>query len=136
MKKFVLRLTGRRKCYFLHFAFTIFPNFKWLLLKILYRISRVLITTSLLMIHWKCTVVHYANLNSSSINKPFLNYGLLNMLFCFFRFLIYVYFNEAFVKNFVKNYRILQNVRISMLVTLKWRHIEYNAKFEKRACLI
>ena len=42
------------------------------------------ITTSLLMIHLKCTVVHYANLNSSSINKPFLNYGLLNMLFRFF----------------------------------------------------
>ena len=30
-------------------------------------------TTPLLMIHLKCTVVHYANLNSSSINKPFLN---------------------------------------------------------------
>ena len=30
------------------------------------------ITTSLLMIHLKCTVVHYANLNSSSINKPYL----------------------------------------------------------------
>ena len=60
------------------------------------------ITTSLLMIYLKCTVVHYANLNSSSINKLFLNYGLLNMLFRFFRFLIYVYFNEAFVKNFMK----------------------------------
>ena len=60
------------------------------------------ITTSLLMIHLKCTVVHYANLNSSSKNKPFLNYGLLNMLFRFFRFLIYVYFNEAFVKIFMK----------------------------------
>ena len=30
------------------------------------------ITTSLLMIHLKHTVVHYANLNSSSINKPYL----------------------------------------------------------------
>ena len=72
------------------------------------------ITTSLLMIHLKCTVVHYANihlkctvvhyanLNSSSKNKPFLNYGLLNMLFRFFRFLIYVYFSEAFVKKFMK----------------------------------
>ena len=60
------------------------------------------ITTSLLMIHLKCTVVHYANLNSSSKNKPFLNYGSLNMLFRFFRFLIYVYFNEAFAKKFMK----------------------------------
>ena len=57
------------------------------------------ITTSLLMIHLKCAVVHYANLNSSSINKPFLNYGLLNMLFRFFQFLIYVYFNEFFCQD-------------------------------------
>ena len=55
------------------------------------------IATSLLMIHLKCTVVHYANLNSSSINKAYL-------LFRLFQFLIYVYFNEAFVKNFIKNY--------------------------------
>ena len=70
------------------------------------------ITTSLLMIHLKCTVVHYSNLNSSSINKPFLNYGPLNMLFRFFRFLIYVYFNAALAKKFTKfqevvHYRIL-----------------------------
>ena len=60
------------------------------------------ITTSLLMIHLKCTVAHYANLNSSSENKPFLNYGSLNMLFRFFRFFISVYFNETFVKKFMK----------------------------------
>ena len=60
------------------------------------------ITTSILMIHLKCTVVHYVNLNSSSKNKPFLNYGPLNILFCFFLFLIYVYFNKAFVKKFMK----------------------------------
>ena len=57
------------------------------------------IETSFLMTQLKCTVVHYPNLNSSSVNKPFLNYGPLNMLFRFFRFLIYVYFNKAFVKN-------------------------------------
>ena len=55
------------------------------------------ITTSLLMIHLKCTVVHYSNLNSSSINKLFLNYERLSIFF-FFQFLIYVHFNEAFVK--------------------------------------
>ena len=60
------------------------------------------ITISLLMIHLKCTVVNYANLNSSSRNKPFLNYGTSNMLFCFFRFPIYAYFNEVFVKKFMK----------------------------------
>ena len=30
------------------------------------------ITTSLLTIHLKCTAVHYANPNSSSINEPYL----------------------------------------------------------------
>ena len=56
------------------------------------------ITTSLLMIHLKCAVVHYANLNSSSRNKSFLTYGPLNMLLCFFKihinnyhFLIQIY---------------------------------------------
>ena len=58
--------------------------------------------TSLLMVNLKCTVVHFGSLNSSSINKPFLNYGPSNMLFPFFPFLFYVYFDEAFVKNFMK----------------------------------
>ena len=35
MKMFGLRLTGRRKGYFWIFAFSFFPNFKWLLSKIL-----------------------------------------------------------------------------------------------------
>ena len=121
------REAGRRTCYFLIFAFSLFPNFKWLSSKILYWISSVYrkfyyvtnifdlhifdketvavlnfleicikkhfvssfflneksIKTSLLMIHLKYTVVHYSNLNSSSISKPFLNYGPLNMLFFF-----------------------------------------------------
>ena len=51
------------------------------------------IATSLLMIHLKCTVVHYANLNSSSNNKPFFK---LRVHICIY---ICVYFNEAFVKN-------------------------------------
>ena len=46
------------------------------------------ITTLLLMIHWKCTLVHYANLNSSSIKKSFLNYGSLNKLFHIFQFVL------------------------------------------------
>ena len=60
------------------------------------------IKTSLLVVLLKCTVVHYANLNSSSKNKAFLNYGSLNMLFRFFQFLLYVYFNETFVKKLMK----------------------------------
>ena len=110
------------------FGFSFFPNFKWLLSKILQLVSSVLwkfyyvtnffdlnifdnemvallkifeifkemhfvslfflkkrnITISLLMIHLKCTVVHYANLNSNSINKLFLNDGTLNMLCRYF----------------------------------------------------
>ena len=63
------------------------------------------ITTSLLMVHLKCTVVHYAILNPSSMSTPFLNYGPLNMLFYFFDF--FVYFNEDFIKNFTKHYHFL-----------------------------
>ena len=58
------------------------------------------ITTSLLRIHLKCTFVHYVNLNSSFINKPYfraVEYAISG--FFFFRFLIYIYFNEAFDKN-------------------------------------
>ena len=39
------------------------------------------ITASLLMIHLKCTVVHYANLNSSSLNKPYLRVVEYSILF-------------------------------------------------------
>ena len=56
------------------------------------------ITTSHLMIHLKCTVVHHANLNSSSKNKPHLRATEHS----FIQFLIYVYINEAFTKNFMK----------------------------------
>ena len=41
-------------------------------------------TTSLLMIRLKFTVVHYTNSNWAYKNKPFLNYGSLNMVFRFF----------------------------------------------------
>ena len=59
------------------------------------------IAASLLIIHLKWTVVHYANLNSNSINKPHLRAVKYAFSF-FFRFLIYLYFNEPFVKNFME----------------------------------
>ena len=83
------------------------------------------IITFLLMMHLKCNGVHYVNLNASSKNKPFLNYWSLNMLFCFFfRFLICVYFNEAFVKKilkfiFISRFITLHNIWMSNLVILK-----------------
>ena len=61
------------------------------------------ITTSLFVIHLKCTAVHYAKLNSSSKNKPFLNYELLNMLFHFFIFILI----KLLWKNLWNNYRFL-----------------------------
>ena len=59
------------------------------------------------MTHLKSTVVHYANLDSSSINKPFLNYGPLHMLFRFFQFLIYVILIKLLSKNLRNNYQFL-----------------------------
>ena len=58
------------------------------------------ITTSLLIIHLKYTVVHYANLNSCSINMP--NIRAVEYTISFFRFPIYVYFKKAFVRNFMR----------------------------------
>ena len=68
----------------------------------LFFINEKNIATFLLMIHLKCTV-HYASLNSSSVNKPFLNYGLLNVLFRFFYFL----FMFILMKNVWNNYHFL-----------------------------
>ena len=81
------------------------------------------ITTSLLMMHLKCTVVYYANLNLSTLNKPFLNYGPSNVLFCYFRFLIYGYFNEAFVENFMEKLSIL--IQISKIHFKRYYITEY-----------
>ena len=102
------------------------------------------ITTSLLMIHLKRTVVHYSNLNSSSVNKPFLNYAPLNMLFLFFDFLFTFILTRILSKKyevtvifllqiseFISRCSILQNIRTPNLVILKWRYFEHKAKFEK-----
>ena len=75
------------------------------------------IATSLLMIHLKCTVVHYANLNSSSINKPYLRrhwicyFFFFNFLFMFIlkKLIFLSFFNGNFENSFqvVVYYRIL-----------------------------
>ena len=65
------------------------------------------------MRHSKCAVVHCANLSSSSINESFSRYKPLNMLFRFFQFLIYAYFNEAFVSNFMRKLSFNTNVQKS-----------------------
>ena len=101
-EKVCFRIDGMSKMLFHFTALFIFPNFKWLLSKLLrknnpfvvidfkgpnevllrhkyfwstyflFLLKERNITTSLLLMHLKCTVVHYANLNSSSINKPYL----------------------------------------------------------------
>ena len=53
------------------------------------------------MIHLKCTTAHYDNLNSSYINKPYLQAVEYTISFFFSDFLL-VYFNEAFAKTFTK----------------------------------
>ena len=58
------------------------------------------IATSLLIIHLKCTFVHYANLNSSSMNKPYLR--TVEYVISFFSISYLCYFNKAFVKYFMK----------------------------------
>ena len=56
------------------------------------------------MEHFKCTFVHYANFNTTSLNKHCLR--AVESAISFFQFSIYVYFNDAFVKNFqnIQNY--------------------------------
>ena len=56
------------------------------------------------MEHFKCTFVHYANFNTTSLNKHCLR--AVESAVSFFQFPIYVYFNDAFVKNFqnIQNY--------------------------------
>ena len=50
----------------------------------------------------KCIVVGYSNGNESFTGRLFSNYGPLNMLFHFFRYLIYSVFHDTFVKSFMK----------------------------------
>ena len=60
------------------------------------------VKTSILLILLKCIVVSYSNGNESFTGRLFSNYRLLNMLFHFFRYLIYSVFYNTFVKRFMK----------------------------------
>ena len=86
------------------------------------------IATSLLMLHLNSAVMHYANLNSRSINKSFLNYGPLRQFYtrrnvsgmswqhCFFWSCtcVKVLLTETFLK-----YRFRWKVEISSTFTLR-----------------
>ena len=130
MKKFCLRLKGSSECFFLVFAIFIFPNFKWLLSKILKKnhpflfsensmeihfvylffVNERNITTSLLMISLKLTVVHYANVSSSSINKSNLRaaeYGISFLFVFFISFLFMFILTRLLSKTLWQNYHSL-----------------------------
>ena len=66
------------------------------------------IATSLLMIHLKCTVKHYANLSSGFINQLYLQ--AIEYAISFFSISYSVYFNEAFFKNFTKKKKRLVSI--------------------------
>ena len=57
---------------------------------------------SILLILLKCIVVGYSNGNENFTDRLFSSYRPLNMLFHFFRYLIYSVFHEIFVKKFMK----------------------------------
>ena len=60
------------------------------------------IKASILLILLKCIVVGYSNGNEIFTGRLFSNYESLNVLFHFFRYLIYSVFHETFVKKFMK----------------------------------
>ena len=91
------------------------------------------IKVSILLILLKCIAVGYSNGNESFIARLFSKYGSFNMLFHFFRYLIYSVFHWTFFKQFMKRlfffqlkfqqfiprYGILQKIRMSNFVILK-----------------
>ena len=96
------------------------------------------IKASILLILLKCIVAGYPNRNESLTGRLFSNYGSLNILLHFFRYLIYSVFHETFVKNFMKKLSffqfkfqkpisrcsILQEIKMSNFVILKWQPFE------------
>ena len=91
------------------------------------------IKVSILLILLKCVAVGYSNGNESFTARLFSKYGSFNMLFHFFRYLIYSVFHWTFVKQFMKRLfffqlkfqqfisrcSILQKIRMSNFVILK-----------------
>ena len=78
----------------------------------------------------------------SNVNESFTNYGPLNMLFHFFRYLLESVFQKTFIKKFMKKLSFFSSnfknpfhdvvyykkIRIFNFVRLKWRPIEYTVK--------
>ena len=87
------------------------------------------IKASILLILLKCVVVGYSN--GSFRGRLFSNYGPLNMLFHFFRYLIYSVFHETFVKLSMKKLYFSAQVsktHFKITIILKWLRSEYGLK--------
>ena len=99
-------------------------------------------TPILLMLHFRVSVVGYSNGNESSTGRIFSNCGLLNLLFQFFSISHLECFSQDFCQKVyeetilfhlkfqksISRYNILQKIRISNFVILKWRPFEYKVK--------
>ena len=100
------------------------------------------IKTSVLLILLKCIVVGYSNGNESFTGRLFSNYGLLNKLFHFFSTSHLYCFSRHFCQKVhketilfelkfqksISRCSILQKIRMSNFVILKWRPFEYKIK--------
>ena len=97
------------------------------------------IKASILLILLKCIAVGYSNGNESFTGRLFSNYGLLNMLFHFFLFIVFFtvlfsrvlwrkYHFSAQLSKSISRCSILQKSGMSNFVILKWRPFEYKVK--------
>ena len=100
------------------------------------------IKASILLILLKCIVLGFSNGNTSFTSRLFSNYGSLNMLFYFFdiSFILWCFLRDFFQKVYetilfqlkfqksISRYKILQKIRVSNFVILKWWHVEYKLK--------
>ena len=81
------------------------------------------ITTSLLMIHLKCTVVHYSNLNSSSVNKPLFKLRAVEYAISFF------FFDFLFV--FILTRLLSKNYEITIILNVNFQNSFQDAVYYK-----
>ena len=87
--------------------FKIFEIFRKMYFVSLFLLNERNSATSLLMIRLKCTVAHYANVNSSSINKPYLRGRWMYYFVGFFNFLFMFILTRHLSKTLWKRYHFL-----------------------------
>ena len=96
---------------------------------------------SILLILLRCIALGYSNGNESFAGTLLSNYGPLNMLFQFFRISFIVFFKRLLSKGLSKNIffqikfqkpisscTILQKIKMSNIMILKWWSFDYKVK--------